>query len=177
MKTTDRIREELLVIRCIEGDAPAFEEIVDLWQERLYQHAYQLVGEEDAAWDAVQETWAAVTAGIRKLREPAAFGGWIYRILGAKCADWVRSRQKQRSLTDKLGTDAPTCDAPCPDHIALRQALAKLAPECREVLSLHYTLGYSAVEIGEILRIPEGTVKSRLSKAREQLRKLMERTL
>ncbi len=177
MKSIDRIEEDLLVIRCIEGDAQAFERIVSLWQERLYRHAYQLTGEEDAAWDAVQETWAAVVSGIRKLREPEAFGGWVFRILGARCADWVRSRRRQRDLSTKLEQEPQSCDPPRPEHVALKQAIAKLRPEGREILSLRYTLGYSTPEISAILQIPDGTVKSRLHKAREQLRTLMERAL
>lgn len=174
MKNIDRIKEELLVIRCIEGDRQAFEEIVELWQQRLHRHAYQLTGEEDAAWEAVQETWAAVTSKIRKLHEPAAFGGWIYRILGAKCADWIRQQQKRRKLANKLCLDSEICNPPTCDQIALKQALMKLSTEDREILSLRYAMGYSTVEVAEILRIPEGTVKSRLYKAREDLKRLME---
>lgn len=174
MNAAAKIREELLVIRCVEGDREAFEGLVELWQERLYRHAYQLTGEEDAAWDAVQETWTAIVNGIRKLREPAAFAGWAYRILGAKCADVIRSRQRQRKLAGKLALEDEASEAPSADHIAVRQAMAKLPSAGREILSLRYAVGCDTAEIAGILRIPEGTVKSRLHTAREELRRLME---
>jgi RNA polymerase sigma factor (sigma-70 family) len=174
MTNTSRIQEELLIIRCMEGDRPAFEAVVGLWQERLYRHAIHLTGDEDAAWDAVQETWIAFAKNIRTLREPAAFGGWIYRILGAKCIDWIRKRQRQRAAENVSIADGKAGEGSCEDRIVFQQALKKLPVMYREILSLRYGMEHDTAEIAQILDIPEGTAKSRLHTARELLRKLLE---
>lgn len=165
----------MLVLKCQEGDAKAFEDLVDKWQERLWRHAYQLTGEEDAAWDALQETWFAIVKGISRLQDAAAFPRWAYRILSYGCADCIRKRQRQRKLSDRLAVEARGGQqTPEDKHDSLKSALARLPGEQRALLSLRYAEGYGTGEIADILGVPEGTVKSRLYHAREQLRQLME---
>jgi len=60
MSRRERIEDELLVLRSQEGDASAFEQLVGRWQERLWRHAWRLTGNEDAAWDALQEAWIGI---------------------------------------------------------------------------------------------------------------------
>lgn len=174
MKSRDLIQNEIRVLRVQSGDSEAFRDLVDAWQEKLWRHAYHLIGDEEAAWDVVQETWIAVVKGIRQLQDPAAFPKWVYRIAGGKSVDWIRKRQSQRRLSDSLVLERETDSesAACAD---LRSALERLSGDQRAILSLRYTEGLSTLEIAEILEIAEGTVKSRLHNAREKLRKLMER--
>jgi len=175
MKSRDRIENELLVLKCQMGDTKAFEELVNRWQKRLWRHAYQLTGDRDTAWDAVQDTWVAIVKGMRRLQAAGAFPRWAYRILSARCADCMRKRQRQRKLSDRLAVEANSAEDTCADvHDSLKGALARLPGERRALLGLRYAEGYSTGEIAEILGVPEGTVKSRLYHAREQLRRLME---
>ena len=81
MDLRERITNELLVLRCQEGDVAAFEQLVERWQERLWRHAWRLTGDENAAWDALQEAWIGISRGLRRLAEPAAFPGWAYQRL------------------------------------------------------------------------------------------------
>lgn len=173
MKNREQIIEELLVLRCQDGDGPAFGELVDRWQERLWRHARLLTGDDDAAWDVVQETWVAIVKGISRLQDAGAFPKWAHKIVNAKSVDWIRKRQSQRKLSDNLALESAS-DQIGNEQDHLRAALARLPVEQRSLLSLHYAEGYGMSEIAEIIGIPEGTVKSRLYNAREQLRKLME---
>jgi len=82
MKSSERIIDEMLVLRCQDGDRRAFDELVGRWQERLWRHARVLTGDDDADWDALQETWLAVVNGLKRLNDPAAFPRWAYKIGG-----------------------------------------------------------------------------------------------
>ena len=176
-KTPRQIADELLVLECQEGSRAAFERLVSRWQERLWRHAYRMTGNDAAAWDAVQETWMAVVRGLRGLQDAAAFPGWAYRICTNRCVDWVRREQQRRSAAEHLGQEARPEAPPAgasDDHDAVRQAVARLPEDHRAVVSLHYGEGLGLAEIAEVLAIPEGTVKSRLFHAREQLRERLE---
>lgn len=174
MKSPREIENELLVLRCRTGDRSAFEALVERWQQRLWRHARLVIGDEDAAWDAVQETWVAIVRGISKLEAAGAFPAWAYRILTAKCADIVRKRQRHRRVTDDLINEAEHADeGRAVDHDALESAIARLPENERAILSLHYVEGYTTNEIAEILGVAQGTVKARLFDAREHVRRLM----
>ena len=177
MSRRERINDELLVLRCQEGDTVAFEALVDRWQPRLWRHAWRLTGEENAAWDVLQEAWIAVNRGLRHLEDPAAFPAWAYRIVSRKCHDWVRREQRQRRAVDTYAHEMRPQDEEeaAGDSKAddLREALRRLPGQDRAILALRYEEQFNTAEIGEILRIPPGTVKSRLYYARERLRKLL----
>lgn len=173
MRAYDQICEDLLVLECLTGNREAFSALVDRWQERLFWHAWSLTGSEEAAWDAVQETWLAVIKGIRRLTEPTAFAGWIYRILGNKCADWVRRQKRDRQLIGKVTTQEAEGRA-ATLRLGLWEALLRLSHDHRLVVVLCYVRGYSVREIASILDIPEGTVKSRLHFARQHLKEIWE---
>ncbi len=102
MRTRVDILTELAVIRAQRGEAKAFEIPVKLWQTRLRVHAVRLVGETEAANDAMLEVWMAVSRGIRRVDDPARFRSWVYRIVRNKRADLIRSEQARRRLTQKL---------------------------------------------------------------------------
>lgn len=178
MSRRERINDELLVLRCQEGDSAAFAALVDRWQPRLWRHAWRLTGEENAAWDVLQEAWIAVSRGLRRLEDPAAFPAWAYRIVSRKCHDWIRREQRRRRAVGTYAQEMrPQEEQPPADDSRaddLRQALRRLPGQDRAILALRYEEEFSTAEIGEILRIPPGTVKSRLHYARERLRKYLE---
>jgi RNA polymerase sigma factor (sigma-70 family) len=174
----DKIIDELLVLQCQEGSREAFDRLVSRWQDRLWRHAWQMTGNEDAAWDVVQETWAAVVKGIRRLERASAFPAWVYQVCTNRCVSWVRERQRQRKLAAGLASqggppdDPPPASADAPETV--RRATARLPEDQRAAVSLYYGEGLSVGEVAEVLGVPEGTVKSRLYHAREALRRLLE---
>jgi RNA polymerase sigma-70 factor (ECF subfamily) len=178
MNQNERINDELLVIRAQEGAVEALSELVERWQDRLWRLAWRLTGDEQAAWDVLQEAWIAISRRIGRLGDPSAFPAWAYRITSNKSRDWIRRRQRMRRADQAYGErwrEAENGENPAERNYAdLREALADLAGRDRAILSLRYEDGFSTAEIGEILGIPAGTVKSRLHYARQRLRRFFE---
>jgi RNA polymerase sigma factor (sigma-70 family) len=180
MTQHERITDELLVLRCQEGDAAAFDQLILRWQERLWRHAWRLTGAEDAAWDALQETWTVVSRDIRRLTDAAAFPAWVYRINSNKCRDWVRRQSRRRRAEQAYSDQVRETREQAADQQAqaasLQEALAQLPGADRAILALYYHEQFAVNEIADILHIPAGTVKSRLYYARSRLRQFLEVT-
>jgi RNA polymerase sigma-70 factor, ECF subfamily len=178
MSQHDRLNDELLVLRCQEGDAEAFEALVGRWQRRLWRHAWRLTGNESAAWDVLQEAWIGISRGINRLADAAAFPAWAYQIVSNKCRDWGRCEQRRREATEMYSEWMQSTDqevaAIQQQHNSLKEALEQLSGPDRAVLSLRYEEQFDTAEIACILGVPEGTVKSRLFYARQRLRKYLE---
>ena len=176
-RSVDDIHDELLVLRCQDGDGAALDELVARWQRRLWRHALHLTGKPDAAWDVLQEVWMAIVRGIRSLDDPARFRPWAYRLVIHKSADFVRRQQRERRLADDVSGNVEEGNASLAgDHVErLRGALSRLPEESRAILSLRYFQDAPVGEIARILEVPEGTVKSRLHHARNYLKRALER--
>jgi RNA polymerase sigma factor (sigma-70 family) len=178
MSQQERLNDELLVLRCQEGDADAFQLLAGRWQRRLWRHAWRLTGQESAAWDAVQETWIGISRGIGRLENAAAFPAWAYQIVSNKCRDLIRREVKLREAAEKYSQwmqgQQQEIAIPEQQHSNWREALGQLSGPDRTVLSLRYEENFETAEIAGILGVPEGTVKSRLFYARKRLRKYLE---
>jgi RNA polymerase sigma-70 factor (ECF subfamily) len=179
MSQQDRLNDELLVLRCQEGDTEAFELLVGRWQQRLWRHAWRLTGDENAAWDALQEAWIGISRGIGRLADAAAFAAWAYQIVSNKSRDLVRRERRRRQATETdfewMQRDEKEAVASEQQHSSLKEALEQLSGPDRALLSLRYEEQFDTAEIAGILGVPEGTVKSRLYYARQRLRKYMEK--
>lgn len=180
-KSPAAIYDELLVLRCQDGDEQALEELVGRWQARLLRHAERLTQRQDVAWDMVQESWLVIVRRLRRLDDPACFPKWAYRIVSNKCVDWTRGQQRRRKLAEQAAADAASSTADSPlealsaaDEVTqLRIALRKMPAEQRAVLSMCYLDAMPLSEMAEVLGVPVGTVKSRLFTARAQLRTVL----
>jgi len=167
----DSLTDELLVMDAQDGDRRAMDRLIRRWQKRLWAHAYRLTGDHDAAWDVTQDGWMAVIKGLGRLHDHARFKPWAYRIVTNKAMDWLKRRPAPRPLPAQ-----PPGRQPEPDSDeTLSRLLGRLAPARRAVLALYYLDDLSIAEIGAVLRIPTGTVKSRLHHARNELRDLWQR--
>jgi len=157
---------------CQSGSARAMEMLVSRWQKRLWKYAFNLTDDTEAAWDITQESWLGIIKGIRKLHDPAKFKAWVYRIVTNKINDWIRNNKmvKKVELNEIQGhqhKDEQNTD--------VKEMLAKLDIKKRAVLSLYYFEQLSIPEIGIALKIPRGTVKSRLHNARNELKELWQK--
>lgn len=176
---SERIRDELLVMGCQQGDEGAFSALVVRWQERLWRHARRLTEDEDAAYDVLQEAWLAIGKGLPRLHDAGSFPAWAYRIVTNKCRDWLR-RERRRKRRQELYADAMPeaqfSDTPdCGERVEdLREAMRHLPGPDRALLALKYEEGFNTAAIADVLGIPEGTVRSRLNHARNRLKALME---
>ena len=177
MEERERIYDGVLVLQCQEGRADAFEELLGRWQERLWRHAWRLVGREDAAWDVLQDSLVAISAGLGRLDDVAAFGGWAYRIVTNKSRDWIRKESRRSDAYDSYAAHRQRDEEVRPTgerFASLKEAVASLPGKDRAVLSLKYEEGFDIEEIASILDVPSGTVKSRLYHARERLKRVVE---
>ena len=178
MKNVDSLQDDLLVLQCQEGDVASFERLVGRWQQPLLNYAFRLTGNWAVAQDAVQETWMVVIRGLVSLRDVAGFRTWLFRIASHKCQDhWRRQESRQRvaeNLRQEAGTEVGA-KVPHAERTDIDAAFQRLSPESRTVLALMYLQGFSVGEMADVLSLPEGTIKSRLFHARQQLRQLMEK--
>lgn len=178
MRRREDILDELLVLRLQGGDAASLDSLAMRWHPKLVRHAVYLTGDSDAGSDVAQEAWVAIVRGLRRLKDPARFRAWAYRIVTRKSSDWLRSRVRRRRLNDRAGREPqPTAIEPEDsggDVDRMRRLLSELPPDRRALLSMYYTEGMTVGEISEALSIPRGTVKSRLFHARNRLRVSLE---
>lgn len=181
-----KIKEHIWVKKAASGDADAFEQLVLKYQTPIYNLCFRMVGNAEDAADLSQESFLKAWNHLSSFHFEAAFSTWLYRLASNTCLDFLRSvkRHPQVSLTveDNDGEEA-TLDipdsAPSPEEslisseeaALLARAMAELEPEQRQILTLRVVNEMSYADIADILRIREGTVKSRLSRAREALRK------
>lgn len=173
----NHVIDRLLVVRAQAGDEKAFTLLVRRWNPKLLGFAYKLSGDRQAARDIAQETWAGVVKGLRRLDDPALFKAWIFRIANNKAADDIRARQKHRKTeqTAKEMAHLENTETHPEDHLTLKNLVAAMAPERRALIILFYLEGLTIPELAEVFDIPAGTVKSRLFKAREDLKHAYER--
>ena len=182
----EKIFDELLVIRSQGGDQEALNLLIKRWNRKMLSKAYILTNNREACNDIVQECWYAIVKGLNKLQDPKLFGVWVYRIVQGKSVDWIRDRQKQRRALEREKDEnhfsentPPTATLEKTDQEEiiqqLRTALKKLPSDQRFLLSLHYLENHPVIEISKILKIPTGTVKSRLFNARKNLLKTLKK--
>ena len=172
----DRALDEYLVVLSQTGSTDALDSLARRWTPRLLRYARRVLGGSseaaEAARDVVQDTWIAVIRGLRGLRDPAQFPAWIYGIATRKCADVIRANRRRRSLAAATAASDSDCEADVtPERqIDLATAIRMLPPMHRAVVHLFYREELSIEEIAAILKVPAGTIKSRLHHAREALR-------
>jgi len=170
----EQIVDELLVMKCQDGRMKALDQLVSRWQKRLWRYAYRLTGDLEGAWDVTQESWLGVIRGLPRLHDPARFRPWIYQIVTRKAEDGIAGRIKVRRQHTETGVRAPEPE-PLSARVAadeIRELLDRLPRQSRIILTLRYLENLPIAEIACVLGIPEGTVKSRLYAARDELKAL-----
>jgi len=166
------IDSTLLTGRAKSGDAEAFGELYEQYAGDMYRYALYVLGSRCAAQDAVQETALAAFRSVRSLRDPASFRPWLFRILANHCKRQLRGKYApQAESLDELFAEPASADAPLGCALELRQAIAALPQAERDVVFLSVLEGYDSSEIGRILDLRPGTVRSKLSRALAKLRK------
>lgn len=177
--------EEYAVIRRVcAGDADAFEALVTAYQKQVYNLALRTVGSEEDAADMTQEAFLRAYRSLGSFRGDSKFSVWLYRLTTNICIDFLRSRGRRPtvSLTTVDEDDEPQEMEVADDRFdpvqsleraelrrAVQRGLNALPEDYRRILMLRELSGMSYAEIGQVLRLEEGTVKSRLFRARKKL--------
>jgi len=184
--------EARLARRALKGDQQAFAEIVALYQDKLYHMAFRMLGSRQEAEDVTQEAFLRVYRNLDRYDESLKFSTWIYRIATNLCIDRLRKRRMSYSLdaesNEHDGLDGyaliPSDDRTPESEMLLsetqrivREAIETLPAKYKSVMVLRYLHDLSLQEIGEILDMPVTTVKTRVHRGREFLRKKLERKL
>ena len=174
--------DEVIVERALTGDAEAFGELVRRWERRIFALTYGMLGREEDARDATQETFLAAFRNLRGFRGEAKVSSWLHRIAVNQCISRQR-RAKVRSesaLDDEQDHDAgsfaiPVSESPVrvvegrQETLAVRRAINSLPLELRQVVVMKEFEELTFREIADALDLPLSTVKSRLYTALKQL--------
>jgi RNA polymerase sigma-70 factor (ECF subfamily) len=171
--------EQLPVAQARAGEPAAWDALFRRYQLPLYVFVFELVRNEQASLDVVQETFIAAARHIGGLREDGKFGSWLFGIAHQKCIQ--RWRKRTEVLLDEI-PETPGEFEEGPDDLLIRREqeaafmnlVEQLPPPQRAVVLLHYVEDFSIEEIAGITETQPGTVKSRLHYAKKSLRKLLE---
>ena len=170
--SVEQLIDEILVMDCQSGRVKALDMLVSRWQKRLWHYAFNLTGDSEAAWDITQESWLGIIKGLRKLNDPANFKAWAYKITTNKSFDWIKKSKAGRQVSNE---EVQERQHKAKIDIGVKELLEKLDIRKKVVLSLYYFEQLSVPEISVALNIPNGTVKSRLHKARKELKELWQK--
>ena len=164
------------------GDPSAFEALVEPRVGPMTRTAMAILGSEADARDAVQDALVTAWRELAALRDPAAFDAWLTRILVNRCKRGLRGvaarRVREVPVDGLVGADepgGPDTAAASVERRALERAFERLSVEERTLLVLHHLDGRSIADIAAVLKVPEGTAKSRLFAARKSLAKALAR--
>ena len=163
------LKDQLLVMDAQDGSSAAMGELVQRWNRRIWQHAYRLTGNVQGSWDITQQSWLGIIKGIGRLNDPACFKPWIYRIATNKSMDWLKKNMSHNHVC--IDDTAEPTSTEYKD-IGLEELIARLDVNKRTVIYLRYFENMSILEISITLKIPAGTVKSRLHNAKNELKEL-----
>lgn len=197
---TDEVKnkDRILVGRARQGDRTAFEGLIDLYQDRVYNLSFRLTGQEAKAWDLSQEAFMRAFKAIKDFKGESSFYTWIYRIvlnLHLNQEQSLQGKMEKRALSinySKEENGRPILQEAIsnrsvgnPSEETLRKereqavqaGIAALPANYRQVVLLRDMEGLSYEEIADMLSLPVGTVRSRLHRAREELKQRLKGVL
>jgi RNA polymerase sigma-70 factor (ECF subfamily) len=193
MKTSPKVQKEMIE-NCKAGDEKAFAEIVFHNQKKVFNIAYRMLGNLEEAKDLAQEVFISVFESIKDLKEEAKFDAWLTQITLNHCRNrWKYLKRRQYFNSDSLDDPVETEDGNMPRAIVdpsenpetlyekkmiqqfIQRGLLKLKEDRRELLVLRDLQGFPYEEMGVLLGLPEGTIKSKLHRARMDLKGILER--
>ena len=172
-----------LISQCLDGQTESFGKLVERYQNRLYHTLFSIMGSEEDARDVAQETFVLAFQKLKSFRGDSAFYSWLFRIAFNASVSFRRKHRRTISSLDAAQEQSgietvddnpdsqPTRSIEVEEQqLAVRTALTQLADEFREVLALKEMEGLKYEQIAEIVGCPIGTVRSRIHRARHDLR-------
>mgnify|MGYP004603908375 FL=1 len=173
------MEEKDLICRAARGDAEAFRQLVEAYQTPAYRLAARMCG-PDSAEDVTQEAFLAAWRALPEFRGDCRFSTWLYRLVSNAAIDCLRREKKHRDTGDVDDLELPDGGPSLQEQAersdtrdAVRRALDRLSPEHRQVLLLRFMQELDYGEIAQVLDVSEGTVKSRINRAKSKLREML----
>lgn len=172
--------ERNIVHRAQKGDAEAFGQLVEAYQGQVYRLTLRMGLSPADAEEAAQEAFIAAWKGLPRFRGDSRFSTWLYSLATHAAIDLMRREKKYKDSADIEDVVLPD-EAASPQEVlekqetrdAVQNALQTLSPRAREILLLRYQAELGYEEIGEVLGLPGGTVKSRINRAKAQLKEAL----
>lgn len=186
------VTDQAVVDRVVKGDIDAFSVLVGKYQDRIYSAVYNYVSNSEDAVDITQDAFVKAYSKLRSFDSGSTFYTWLYRIAVNTAIDFLRKRKSRPvdSLDDEkfneMGFEPVSHDAGADpvkvfstneQQRMLKQAISSLSEKLRSVIVLHDVEGLSQEEVADILKVPIGTVKSRVSRGRAELRNILRRQI
>src|SRR6476661_608490 len=160
--------DSIAIERCLKGEKEAFRFLVERYQAQAVGHSLAILANREDALDATQEAFVDAFQALKKFDRTRRFYPWFYVLLRHRCYKLIAKKREAENIED-AEILAPQAGVSGEERLALEKALLSLAKEDREIVTLKYLDGFSYDEIAELLKIPRGTVMSRLFYARKQL--------
>ena len=166
-----RTAEKILVLKAQTGDVAAFETLYKAYLPSLIGFARRLTRDHHIAEDAVQDAWITIGKTLNKLEDATRFRAWAFKTVRWRVIDLIRRKGKENiALADVEETLVAVSEENKAEGSDLMKLIRTLPINEREVVYLFYLEGMSVAEIADVIKIPQGTVKSRLNRARNNLR-------
>jgi len=175
-RTGERV-DDRLVVRAQGGDRDAFEQIVGISFDRCYGVARRLLRDRQSAEDAVQQAMVTIWRNLPRLRDASRYDAWSYKLLLRACyAEYKKAPRRMPAVVEGSPTEPRTGGdyGAVIDRDQLERGFQRLSMDHRAVIVLHHYLDLPLDEVGRVLGIPTGTVKSRLSRALSEMRAALE---
>lgn len=174
-----------LIERCLRGEDSAWEQTVARFRRKVFHIAYKFTGKHDEAEDLTQEIFLKVFRSLTKFNRDADFSTWLSSVARNYCIDHYRASKREREVLvdDLVAFDLAPAASGNPHRsleegdrrTLLRSGLDRLPPKLKEAVVLRDLHGLSYQEMAERLKLPEGTVKSRINRGREELARLLQK--
>ncbi len=175
-------RDTVTVILAQQGDREAFHKLIELYDRRLLYFILRILGDHNGSLDVLQNVWLTVHKKLKKLKSPASFRVWLYRIAHDLAVTDLRRKSKRPLLVEDIETEEMPNDENKSELVfdnaeMVHVALCKLSVDHRRVLTLHFLENMTIDEIAEVINCKKGTVKSRIYYAKNSLRQQIEEML
>lgn len=177
--------EENLVKRLKSRDIKAFEELVSIYDKKIYNYAYGFTLNHEDSLDITQEVFLKVYRNIDKFQENSSISTWIYKITSNVCVDIIRKNNKNKTVAitpeneeiiNQLQDSSASAEQIVENHELsdeLSDSIKKLDYDAKQIIVMRDILELSYSEIAEILKLEDGTVKSKISRSRKKLREII----
>lgn len=152
-------------------NAKAYEMIIHTYKEYLYKVAYGRVHDNQLALDIVQESIVKGYMNIKHLKDPNLLKTWLTKVVYNECVSVIRKESKYALTEEVWEENEPTSDSSIEERMDLKEAIDRLPDIYKQIILLKYYQHLKIEEIAQNLHIPEGSVKSYLSRAKKQLKK------